>query len=238
MSLFGKRQKAATTEIEDSRYGRISIKRHLRAKYVRLSVAPSGVLSISAPLYTPLHFIKRFVAKSEKEIEALLSHHRVVYSDGMRIGKSHTLEVIKSDTTNIVYKKPKITVCLSDEDTIYSYQIQQLIKPLVAKALRVEAKAYLPRRLVHLAQENGFSYNKVHLSHAKSRWGSCSSDKTISLNIALMKLDFPLIDYVIIHELAHTVMLNHSKDFWDLVAKNDPNYKQHRKEMKLYSPHI
>ncbi len=225
-------------EIQDSRYGRINIRRHFRAKYVRLSVAPSGTLSISAPLYTPLRFIKRFLDDSSSEIDKLLAHHQTSYVDGMKIGKSHRLEVMKAEELSVTYKKPKITVHLAPSDDLQSYDIQQLIKPFVVKALRIEAKAYLSRRLEHLAERHHFSYNKTHLSHAKSRWGSCSSDKTVSLNIGLMKLDFPLIDYVIIHELAHTVELNHSKDFWELVENADPDYKAHRKELKLHSPHI
>lgn len=225
-------------EIQDSRYGRITIKRHFRAKYVRLSVAPSGVLSISAPLYTPMRFIKHFIASSAGEIDNLLSHHHVAYDAGMQIGKSHRLEMVSASKLEVTYKKPVITVHIAPQYDIKSYQVQQMIKPVVVKAMRAEAKAYLPRRLAHLAATHGFAYNKTHLSHAKSRWGSCSSDKTVSLNIALMKLDFSLIDYVIIHELAHTVMLNHSKSFWELVEQSDPDYKLHRKELKLHSPHI
>ncbi len=225
-------------EIEDSRYGKIAIRRHFRAKYVRLSVAPSGVLSISAPMYTSLRFIKRFIATSSDEIETLLAHHRVVYHDHMQLGKSHQLRVVAASDTVVTYKKPTITVGLAASDELASYGVQQLIKPLVAKALRIEAKAFLPRRVSYLAAANGFDYAKITLSHAKSRWGSCSSDRTISLNIALMKLDFPVIDYVIIHELAHTQQLNHSKVFWQLVEKADPDYKAHRKELKLHSPHI
>jgi predicted metal-dependent hydrolase len=225
-------------EIHDSRYGPISVKRHFRAKYVRLSVAPGGSLSISAPLYTPLHFIRRFIASSSQEIDNLLTYNQTVYHDGGQIGKSHALKVIPASLTSVNYKKPCITVSLAPNDVLESYSLQQLIKPLVAKALRNEAKAYLPRRLAYLAKNAGFSYNKTYLSHAKSRWGSCSSDHTISLNIALMKLDFPLIDYVIVHELAHTVELNHSAKFWRLVEQNDPDFKQHRTELKQQSPHI
>jgi len=225
-------------EIHDARYGQITLKRHFKAKYVRLSVAPGGTLSITAPIYTPIRFIKRFIDDSSGEIDQLLTHHRTVYRDGDTIGKSHRLKLVASQSIEIAHKKPLIIVGLPPHVALDDHAVQQLLKPIVAKALRVEAQAYLPRRLAYLAERGGFSYKKTYLSHAKSRWGSCSSTQTISLNIALMKLDFQLIDYVIVHELTHTAKLNHSPGFWQLVQLNDPDYKAHRKALKQHSPHI
>lgn len=225
-------------EIQHEIYGRIKVRRHIRSKYVRLSVNPSGDLSISAPLYTPLRFIKLFLKSSKSQIDTLLEQHRTTYGDGAIVGKSHRLVVRDGATNEITYKKPTIVVTLDDETDLDSPHIQAELKEYIAKALRNEAKAYLPRQLEYLANKGGFTYQKLRFSHAKSRWGSCSSDKTISLNIALMKLDFAVIDYVIIHELAHTQELNHSPRFWKLVEENDPLFKEHRKILRQESPHI
>ncbi len=225
-------------EIQHEIYGRIKVRRHIRSKYVRLSVNPRGDLSISAPLYTPLRFIKYFLKSSKSQIDNLLEHHRTTYAEGDVIGKSHHLVVERGSTVNITYKKPTITITLDSDADINSQYIQAKLKDYIAKALRNEAKAYLPRRLEYLANKGGFNYQKLRFSHAKSRWGSCSSDGTISLNIALMKLDFNVIDYIIIHELAHTRELNHSPRFWKLVEENDPLFKEHRKILRQESPHI
>lgn len=104
------------------------------------------------------------------------------------------------------------------------------------KLLMKKAREYLPYRLEYLAKLYGYSYEKCRLSHANTRWGSCSSNRTISLNIGLMKVPEVLRDYVILHELAHLNHMDHSKAFWAEVAKHDKNYKNHEKKLKMFSP--
>ncbi len=76
---------------------------------------------------------------------------------------------------------------------------------------------------------------KVSFRKAKTRWGSCSSKDFISLNIALAALPRTLSDYIIIHELAHIKHKNHSKEFWALVKRHYPNYKDARDELKKFA---
>lgn len=106
------------------------------------------------------------------------------------------------------------------------------------KQLSKKAREYLPYRLDFWAKKFGYSYSKSRLSHAGTRWGSCSANGTISLNIGLMKVPEVLRDYVIIHELAHLHHLDHSKAFWAEVAQHDPNYKAHRKKLKMFEPGV
>ncbi len=102
--------------------------------------------------------------------------------------------------------------------------------------LMKKAKEYLPYRLEYYAQKYGYEYDKCRLTHANTRWGSCSSNKTISLNIGLMKVPEILRDYVILHELAHLNHMNHSKDFWSEVGEHDKLYKVHEKKLKQFGP--
>ena len=90
---------------------------------------------------------------------------------------------------------------------------EQRARDYQKKILMKKAKEYLPYRLEYFAKLYGYSYNKCRLSHANTRWGSCSSNKTISLNIGLMKLPVNLRDYVILHELAHLNHMDHSRAF-------------------------
>lgn len=115
---------------------------------------------------------------------------------------------------------------------------EQRARDYQKKVLTKKARDYLPYRLDYYAKLYGYKYEKCRLSHANTRWGSCSSNRTISLNIGLMKLPEALRDYVILHELAHLNHMDHSKDFWAEVASHDKNYKNHEKKLKMYSPGV
>ena len=106
------------------------------------------------------------------------------------------------------------------------------------KLLMKKAKEYLPYRLDYYAKKFGYTYDKCRLTHANTRWGSCSSRKTISLNIGLMKVPEPLRDYVILHELAHLNHMDHSRAFWAEVGAHDKNYKVHEKKLKMFNPGV
>ena len=115
---------------------------------------------------------------------------------------------------------------------------EQRARDYQKKLLMKKAREYLPYRLEYYAKLYGYSYNKCRLSHANTRWGSCSSNKTISLNIGLMKVPEVLRDYVILHELAHLNHMDHSRAFWAEVGSHDRNYKNHEKKLKHFSPGI
>ncbi len=227
--------------INDEEFGAITVRRSARATQVRLRVAPDGTLRASMPVYAPLFLLKRLVKSSRPQLRKMLSQSQPEssYSDGQQIGKSHTL-IVKRGAPKLAATRNKqhIIVDLPDDRSLNDPEVVRKVRDASLIALRVEAKSYLPKRLQFLANQLGFSYNKVRFSHASSRWGSCSSEKTISLNIALMKLPFELIDYVLVHELAHTEELNHSERFWRLVEQGDPLYKQHRKLLKEEAPSI
>lgn len=115
---------------------------------------------------------------------------------------------------------------------------EQRARDYQKKILMKKAREYLPYRLEYYAKLYGYTYDKCRLTHANTRWGSCSSRRTISLNIGLMKVPEALRDYVILHELAHLNHMNHSKAFWIEVGGHDKNYKMHEKKLKTFSPGV
>lgn len=226
--------------IHDDEFGTIVVRRSAKATQVRLRVGPDGALKASMPVYAPLFLLKRLIKTSRGQLRAMIEQARPVssYTNGQQIGKSHTLLVQPGSRLTVARQKQHIVVTLPASKQLFDPAVTKKIREVVIQALRIEAKSYLPKRLAYVAAQYGMSYEKVRFSHASSRWGSCSSTGTISLNIALMKLPFELIDYVIMHELAHTRHLNHSEQFWQLVASMDADYKKHRKLLKAEAPSI
>ena len=97
-----------------------------------------------------------------------------------------------------------------------------------------EAKMKLGKRLSELAIEHKFQYNKVSIRNQRTRWGSCSSKNNISLNMKLLHLPDQLIDYILLHELVHTRVKNHSKDFWNELETVVPNARTVDQQLRKY----
>ena len=100
------------------------------------------------------------------------------------------------------------------------------------KRYRKAAKEYIPGRVAHFHQFTGGVYDKVVIRDQKTRWGSCSSNGTLSFNYRLMLAPPQILDYVVVHELCHLKHMNHSPEFWAAVEKVLPDYKERRKWLK------
>ena len=99
---------------------------------------------------------------------------------------------------------------------------------------REEAKKRLIKQVAELAKEHGFSYNHVFIRNQRTRWGSCSAKNNINLNIKLASLPHDLADYVILHELVHTRIKNHSKTFWEALGRLMKDAKAADRRLKAY----
>jgi predicted metal-dependent hydrolase len=233
--------KQTRTQVVDDEFGVVACRRSPRARFVRIRVAEDGSVRASLPKRAPLYLVKELLDSSRSEIRKLVDTQkarRSIYVNGTTIGRSHRL-VLRYDMIDIPHKK------LSGQELIITLPIgyrnqpdaaQEFISQQVNRVLRREATAYLPRRLRHLADIFGFEYERERFASQSGRWGSCSSRGTISLNVALMNLPLELIDYVLIHELAHTKQMNHSPAFWQLVEDCMPDYAVHRKTLKKENP--
>jgi len=103
---------------------------------------------------------------------------------------------------------------------------------------RAKAKRKLTRRLRYLADKHGFTYNRVFIRNQKTRWGSCSSKNNISLNMKIVRLSEELMDYVILHELVHTRVKDHSHAFWAELNRLVGNGKSMASSLREYGARL
>ncbi len=207
-------------------------------KSLRLTVSPINGVRLSMPYWVSYKYGEAFL---NHRIDFIEKHYTkaTIISDNQIIGKQHKINFInKLGSNNITSRvlSNRIIIYLPIFHTIKDDIVQNYTKQIAIKVLRKEANEYLPKRLKELSLSLNFSFNSVKIRQLKSRWGSCDTNKNITLNLFLMSLPDNLIDYVLIHELSHTQILKHDKNFWLLMSKILPNVKSLKNEIKLFQP--
>ncbi len=101
------------------------------------------------------------------------------------------------------------------------------------KALRQRAKQVIPERVAHYTKLTGLTPSAVHITSAKTRFGSCSGKNSLNFSLYLMLYSEGAVDYVVLHEICHIAFKNHSKEFYNLIGRYMPEYQTYIKELKL-----
>ncbi len=154
------------------------------------------------------------------------------------LGDDHNLNIIsKTRGQRISVNLTDTTLDVSLPPNIRSNDTEA-IQIAIEKFYRKQAKDYLPARTYEIASQLGYEVNRVMIKNQKTRWGSCSTNKNINLNLRLMMTPHNAIDYIIIHELCHLTHMNHSKAFWNLVGRYCPSYKAWRKWFKQNNQYL
>lgn len=228
--------------------GEIIVRQSKRSKRMRMTVKPLQPLNISIPYGTKPKTLKKFIFDNKDWIIQNLEkvktteNKRTVFLPETEFRTKYRelklLPILKTGKPQFQLKKQTLIVRYAEHTDIRKPLYQEMIREAIEKTLRSEAKYYLPQRVSELAERHNLPVNKVTVRKAKTRWGSCSSLNNISLNIHLMRLPEALIDYVILHELAHTKHKNHSKLFWEYLEEICPDSKQKNRALNEYSPVI
>jgi predicted metal-dependent hydrolase len=155
--------------------------------------------------------------------------------------KFHDLELIPCDLDRVSYRISTNKIKIYYPKVLSSKHefVTDVIEEALRETLRKEAKMYLPRRLREFSLRHNLLYKSLSIRDTKTRWGSCTFDNKINVCIHVMKLPDELIDYVLLHELAHIKQKNHSKAFWDLLTEMlGEDSKQLDSKLKNYSTDI
>lgn len=227
--------------VEIDGVGPVILRKRRGSKRLRLSVGHDGQATVSLPYWVPYKLAEEFARSKQAWLQELLIANKPhVFKDGESVGKAHRISIVNSASSKArsVVQNQVIKVYLPVNMDSNSDSAQKVLIAGCQRALKAEAKQLLPQRLAQAAKNSGYSYKSVHIKQLTSRWGSCSHDKRIVLNSYLMQMPWDLIDYVIMHELAHTKVMAHGPRFWNELSQHVPDLTQKRKFIKQYSPRL
>lgn len=207
-------------KIDDVDYDVIISRKHNKNTYIRvkddLNIYVStnyftSIRSIQKLLDDNYEYLKNMISKRKKRIEK--------DNDFYLFGKKYDI-IIDSNTIDIYLSDNKIYV-----------KSMKVFESWLKKEIQKLFKEHL--NMIYNQFEEEIPYPRLKIRSMKTRWGvNNKRDNSVTLNSKLIEYDLTKLDYVIVHELSHFIHFNHSKEFWNLVSKYTPNYKQIRKEMK------
>jgi len=219
-----------------------------RRKTIALIVQADGSLLVRAPQRVTNRQIAEIVEQKAEWIRTRQEqvqarpvaevHHFASGEQFWYLGSACRLLVIQGRQNRLEYSgwAFKLTVIppshLHLADGKAEEERRALGKLLFTAWYRQQAHKVLVERVALLAQQHGFSYRQVKITSARTRWGSCSSRGTLSFPWRLVMAPEAVIDYVVVHELVHTVIRGHGPDFWKRVQTFVPEYKQHVRWLK------
>jgi hypothetical protein len=252
----------STQILEDQELGKIKVTKYKGAKSIKIRVKEDLNVSVSLPYRASFKNAECFIKekkswiieqiskfkKHKNQTNLFLSENDNPKDFFFKIEnlktKFRTLELICLETIKPCYRlsSNKIKIYYPQEyqtNTENFEDLRKVLKSALEKAFRLEARHYLPQRLSELARQKNLSYRKIFIRSSKTRWGSCSFENNINLSWYLMKLPDELIDYVLLHELAHTKHKNHSREFWSFLGELlGADAKTIDKRLKKYRPDL
>lgn len=198
-----------------------------------LEITRDAQLVVRAPRFVPERAIQRFITektlwitkKQAQQRKRLTENPQKKFQNGESfwfLGESYELMVRNTWSPKLSFEKGFI-MCSS---------VLHKSEALFEQWYRKQARNIISQRVAFWATHHDVEYRKITITHAQKRWGSCNRLKNLSFSWRLVMAPMKVVDYVVVHELAHTKEMNHSKRFWGLVAQMYPEYKEHKKWLK------
>ncbi len=223
--------------------GVVAITKNRQSTRFRLAVRPDGTVRVTIPWTASFLNGEKFlcehlewISQTKEKLAGKSGTPKLIQPGPLFSTRNYNYHVCSSDVSRL-----KIRYSEKEKNVLFEYPMNQLIesdelqntlKHAIENVLRFDAKKYLPLRIAELASTLGYTYKKVTIKNNKTNWGSCSNRKNINLNLHLMRLSDHLIDYVIVHELVHTIIPNHGPDFKSTLHKHFRNSLEMGRELK------
>jgi predicted metal-dependent hydrolase len=208
--------------IRDKELGEIRLVKNPRAK--RIIVRRKGdCLQLTYPPSVSMSLIEKTIGEMKPRLLSLLekkSNQTLFSPDTVFETFSFRLKVVTGTSTDNYYMNLKdgvLSISCPFDANYEDSSVQSVIKGFIEEGLRYEASRLFPAKVKIFADKFGFKFADVKINKSRTRWGSCSSKKIINLSYYCMLLPEHLADFVILHELCHTLEMNHGEHFWSLL---------------------
>ncbi len=207
-----------------------------RKRTMTLKLERSGAVIILAPDKTPKEEIRNFFRSKVPWIHKKLTEYRETLEKEARpknfvagekflyLGDEYPLETLQGSRARLTLAHGVFTLCTDHKEDG---------RQIFVRWYRKMAQDIFAKRVPFYAKNLGVTFNGIRITSARTRYGSCSFDDRLSFSYRLVMTPYCVIDYIIVHELAHIRFKNHSKDFWDYVEMILPDYRQSKNWLKM-----
>lgn len=209
-----------------------------KLKHTYLSFDNEGNLVIKSPKVSQ-HYIEQLLLKKSDWINR--SREKLLQKKGKALDFSQQTELYyqgQAYPLRLIEHTKKRTTLIFDQEVflLYYHQYNEvLFQKHVDNFYKEEAKQFVPLLVEKWSGQMALTPTNIRFRKTKRQWGSCSGKNILSFNTMMMKLPQDVIQYIIVHELAHIKHKHHQKSFWKLVEEYIPDYKQHVTELKKYT---
>lgn len=203
-----------------------------KRKTIALIIKDDATLAVKAPektsdeeIYEVIKKHRRWIKKHLEYISHLEKKEEKKFVSGenfLLLGRTYRLFLVNNQDVPLKFEKGFYL----DE------RFADIARDLFVDFYKKTAKAIIEERVEYYSKIGGFEYKGVKITSATKRWGSCSRDNNLSFTYKLIMAPLSVVDYVVVHELCHTVEHNHSKAFWEKVCAIMPNYKDSKVWLK------
>lgn len=241
-----KRESVRIIEFED--IGEVKFIRKTSVRNLKITIKPLRNVQVTVPYFISFETAGSFVEEKRqwiKRSQARFSRFKntfTIFDTNTNFKtRDHVLLLRQHEKSTIqtIIRSDQILVFFPKFAEINDQKVQRAIRKAITITWKMEALKYLPQVVQTLAAKYHFHYKQVSFRNNKTRWGSCSRVNSINLNIHLMRLPQYLVEYVVLHELCHTVKKHHQRAFWELLDNvTGGKAKILDKELNMYSPQI
>jgi predicted metal-dependent hydrolase len=223
--------------------GEVTINKNRQAMRFKITIRPNGTVRVTIPWIASFQSGEKFlsehlqwIAQTKQKLIEKQCVPKLIQPGHLFSTRNYHYHVCSADVPRF-----KIRYSEKEKNVLFEYPMNQsidsnenqnILKLAIENVLRFDAKKYLPLRIAELALNLGYTYQKVTIKNNKTNWGSCSNRKNINLNLHLMRLSDKLIDYVIVHELVHTIIPNHGAGFKATMQKHFQDTAEMEMELK------